>query len=158
MPRLLSQISEQNPQIISRKSMDDGVVPKDWKMANVTPLFKNGSWNKAENYRPVTQIRTRWNWKRLENHQLLLDSQHSFRNKGVRSLILLFSNDTKIYGIMGSDKDRQLMQQDLDRLIDLVMWADEWFMQFNERSANQCISIIIYFVHLVHVTCKHSVN
>ena len=30
------------------------VVPHDWKLANVTPLFKKGHKNKASSYRPVS--------------------------------------------------------------------------------------------------------
>ena len=30
------------------------IVPSEWKEANITPLFKKGSRNKPENYRPVS--------------------------------------------------------------------------------------------------------
>ena len=32
----------------------EGIVPSEWKEANITPLFKKGSWNKPDNYRPVS--------------------------------------------------------------------------------------------------------
>ena len=32
----------------------EGIVPSEWKEANITPLFKTGSRNKPENYRPVS--------------------------------------------------------------------------------------------------------
>ena len=35
-------------------SLDSGVVPKDWKQAGVTPLFKNGKKSEIKNYRPVS--------------------------------------------------------------------------------------------------------
>ena len=35
-------------------SLKEGVVPFEWKEANIIPLFKNGSRNKSENYRPVS--------------------------------------------------------------------------------------------------------
>ena len=35
-------------------SLEEGIVPSDWKDANITPLFKKGSRNKSENYRPVS--------------------------------------------------------------------------------------------------------
>ena len=31
-------------------SLKEGIVPAEWKEANVTPLFKKGSRSKAENY------------------------------------------------------------------------------------------------------------
>ena len=35
-------------------SLKEGIVPGEWKEANVTPLFKKGSRSKTENYRPVS--------------------------------------------------------------------------------------------------------
>ena len=35
-------------------SLEEGIVPLEWKDANITPLFKKGSRNKSENYRPVS--------------------------------------------------------------------------------------------------------
>ena len=35
-------------------SLEEGVVPLDWKEASNIPLFKKGSRNKSENYRPVS--------------------------------------------------------------------------------------------------------
>ena len=51
-------------------------------------------------------------------------------DSGVMSWILKFADDTKIYRKIGTSEDRQILQQDLDRL---VRWADEWQMQFNEK-------------------------
>ena len=35
-------------------SLEEGIVPLDWKEANIIPLFKKGSRNKLENYRPLS--------------------------------------------------------------------------------------------------------
>ena len=40
--------------IIMKKSLVDGTLPTDWKLANVSPIFKKGSKNLAENYRPIS--------------------------------------------------------------------------------------------------------
>ena len=42
--------------IICKKSFDTGIVPKDWRTANVTAIFKKGEkyMYKASNYRPVS--------------------------------------------------------------------------------------------------------
>ena len=40
--------------IIYTKSLESGGVPQDWRDANVTPIFKKGSKNSPENYRPVS--------------------------------------------------------------------------------------------------------
>ena len=34
--------------------LDSGTMPKDWKLAFVTPIYKKGSKNVAENYRPIS--------------------------------------------------------------------------------------------------------
>ena len=34
-------------------SLVEGIVPSEWKEANITPLFKKGSRNKPESYRAV---------------------------------------------------------------------------------------------------------
>ena len=39
---------------VFKLSILDGVVPLEWKEANIIPLFKKGSRSKSENYRPVS--------------------------------------------------------------------------------------------------------
>ena len=39
---------------IFNKCQAEGVVPEDWKLANVTPIFKKGSKSAPGNYRPVS--------------------------------------------------------------------------------------------------------
>ncbi len=41
--------------IIFRKSIDEGNLPEDWKVANITPVYKNkGNKHHSTNYRPVS--------------------------------------------------------------------------------------------------------
>ena len=40
--------------IIFRKSLEEGVVPMDWRNANVTSIFKKGDRTLASNYRPIS--------------------------------------------------------------------------------------------------------
>ena len=73
--------------MIFKKSLDQGVVPFDWRAANVVPLYKKGSKNLI-NYRPVSltsvvckilestikyAISTH-----LESNSLIKSSQHGF--------------------------------------------------------------------------------
>ena len=56
-PKLLLEILEQiNIPLTTafNLSLEEGVVPSEWKEANGIPLFKKGSRNKSENYRPVS--------------------------------------------------------------------------------------------------------
>ena len=69
-------------------SLEEGIVPSEWKDANITPLFKMGSRNKPDNYRPVsltsvicklleTLIRDHM-VEFLVKHNLINTSQHGF--------------------------------------------------------------------------------
>ena len=40
--------------ILFNKSLNSGILPTDWKCANVTPIHKKGARNLASNYRPVS--------------------------------------------------------------------------------------------------------
>ena len=40
--------------MIYQKSFDEGVVPENWKEANVSPIFKKERRADAGNYRPVS--------------------------------------------------------------------------------------------------------
>jgi hypothetical protein len=40
--------------VIFNKSLKSGIVPNDWKLANVTPIYKKGSKGLASNYRPIS--------------------------------------------------------------------------------------------------------
>ena len=40
--------------LLLNKTMDEGCMPQDWKMVYVSPIFKKGARNKAENYRPIS--------------------------------------------------------------------------------------------------------
>ena len=56
-PKLLKQIVEQISTPLAKLfnlSLEEGIVPSEWKEANITPLFKKGSRNKPDNYRPVS--------------------------------------------------------------------------------------------------------
>ena len=77
--------------IIFKKTLESGEVPLDWKMANVTAIFKKGSRKKPENYRPVSltshigkcfeRIIKEEIVSHLETNNLIKDTQHGFRNK-----------------------------------------------------------------------------
>ena len=56
-PKLLLEIVEQicvPLATVFNLSLEEGIVPLEWKKANFIPLFKKGSRNKSENNRPVS--------------------------------------------------------------------------------------------------------
>ena len=55
--KLLKEIVEQICTPLAKVfnlSLEVGIVPSEWKETNITLLFKKGSRNKSENYRPVS--------------------------------------------------------------------------------------------------------
>ena len=58
-PMLLRETAHCNTQPLTwifQKSVQEGIVPDDWKRANITPIFKKGSKSAVENYvyRPIS--------------------------------------------------------------------------------------------------------
>ena len=92
-PRLLKYISNEIAHpltVIFNLSLQEGIVPLDWRTANVTPIYKKGTKSLAENYRPVSLtshlskvlealLRDEM-VKHLDKHDLIRDSQHGFRS------------------------------------------------------------------------------
>ena len=52
--------------------------------------------------------------------------------EGLMSEVLKFADDTKIFRRVDSERDREVLQRDLDRL---VRWSEMWQMRFN---VNKC--------------------
>ena len=90
-PRFLQGMQEEISVTLSmlfEKSMEEGVVPSDWRTANVTPIFKKGSRGDPGNYRPVSltsvpgkimeRIIKEEIVGHLERNRLLKSSQHGF--------------------------------------------------------------------------------
>jgi len=86
---------------IFQESLQSGQVPKDWRLANVTALFKKGSKKEPGNYRPISltsQIGKMFERilkdelvDFLESNALLYNSQHGFRkNKSCLTNLLEF--------------------------------------------------------------------
>ena len=54
-PKLLNENVEKiSTQLAKLFNLSLGIVTSEWKEANIMPLFKKGSRNKPENYRPVS--------------------------------------------------------------------------------------------------------
>ena len=74
--------------IIYTRSLEEGIVPDDWRCANITPVYKKGSKSSAGNYRPVSltcilckvmeSIVRDAIVKHLTDNKLILPSQHGF--------------------------------------------------------------------------------
>ena len=75
---------------IFQLSLTSGILPSDWKIANVTPIYNKGDKYTASNYRPVSltsvccklleHIVCRHILQHLEKYKILSDLQHGFRS------------------------------------------------------------------------------
>ena len=90
--------------VLFQASLDQGIVPPDWKIANIVPLFKKGDKSLPENYRPISL--TSLSCKVLEHvvhtnimahldkHKVLDDAQHGFRKlRSCVSQLIITIND-----------------------------------------------------------------
>ena len=77
--------------VLYQKSLEEGRLPKEWKLARISPIYKKGSKRKPENYRPVSltsqtckileRIIRSHITEHLEIHELLSEHQHGFVRK-----------------------------------------------------------------------------
>ena len=73
---------------LMRKSLDEGIVPDDWRTAYVSPIYKKGCRDQAGNYRPVSltsqiskvieSLLRDAIVEHLERNMLIRDSRHGF--------------------------------------------------------------------------------
>ncbi|KFP13318.1 RNA-directed DNA polymerase from mobile element jockey, partial [Egretta garzetta] len=83
-PRVLKELAEELAKplsIISQQSWRIGEVPDDWRLANVTPIFKKGQKEDPGNYRPVSL--TSVLGKIMERFILSVLTRHMEDNQGI---------------------------------------------------------------------------
>ena len=103
-PRLLQECVEELAPVlamIGRKSLDSGIVPEEWKKANVVPIFKKGKKSSPANYRPVSLTSVCCKivesiikddlLQHLNSNKLIRTSQHGFiKNRSCTTNLLEF--------------------------------------------------------------------
>eukprot|EP00794_Sanderia_malayensis_P001610 gene1610-1781_t len=109
----------------SARSLETAEVHKDWRRANVTPIYKKGPKHKTENYRPGSVL----------GPTLVI----LFNNEGITTEILKFANDTKLFQKVSNSEEAFTIQEDLHKL---YHWPVDRQMLFN---ASKCKTIHIGF-------------
>ena len=110
-------------------SMKEGVVPRDWKTANVTPIFKKGSKCQPGNYQPVSltsipckimeSILRDSIMDHLLKNSLINDTQHGFMtNKSTVTNLLTFIEKMTLEIDEGNPMD--VIYLDFSKAFDLV--------------------------------------
>ena len=105
------------------------MVPKDWKNANVTPIFKKGQRSLASNYRPVslTSICSKVMESilrdsiidHLEGNRLINDAQHGFRSgRSTQTNLIEFLDVTTKW--MDEGKAFDVVYLDFSKAFDVV--------------------------------------
>ncbi len=131
-PRVLKEIVDVTAPILTsifRKSYSTGILPDDWKSANVSPIYKKGSKSDAANYRPISltctscklmeHIVTSHIMKHARDQEILYDLQHGFRERrSCETQLLEFVSD--ITNNMKDGKQTDILIMDFSKAFDKV--------------------------------------
>ncbi|KAK4831120.1 hypothetical protein QYF61_015423 [Mycteria americana] len=131
-PRVLKELADvltKPLSIIYQQSWLTGEVPADWRLANVTPIFKKGRKEDPENYKPVSltsvpgklmeQIILSAITRHVEDNQGIKPSQHGFR-KGRSCLTNLISFYDKVTCLMDEGKAVDVVYLGFSKAFDTV--------------------------------------
>ena len=154
-PKLLLEIVEQISiplATVFNLSLEEGIVPLEWKEANIIPLFKKGSRNKSENSRPVSLISVicKLLERLIKDHlvdflvknKLINPSQHGFLKARSRlTNMLYFFEDVTKWVDEGSPVD--IIYLDLKKLKlklkahgignGMINWIEKWLIDRRQR-------------------------
>ena len=106
-PQVMKELSKPVSSVLTtiyRKSYETGEIPGDWKRANVASIFKKGSKQDPNNYRPISltciscklleHIITSSIMRRAHENSILYSLHHGFRDKrSCETQLLGFVND-----------------------------------------------------------------
>ena len=116
---------------IFQTSLDEGTAPKDWRKANIVPIFKKGDKSKPANYRPVSltaicsKILEHIIYSNIMNHlsqnNLLSDNQHGFRAcRSCETQLITTVQELHVAKNMSSGKQIDAILLDFSKAFDKV--------------------------------------
>ncbi|KAK4827457.1 hypothetical protein QYF61_018178 [Mycteria americana] len=134
-PRVLRELAEvlaKPLSIIYQQSWLTGEVPVDWRLANVTPIYKKGRKEDLGNYRPVSLTSVSGNvmeqiilsaimWH-VQHNQVIRPSQHGFM-KGRSCLTNLISFYDKVTRLVDEGKAVGVVYLDFSKAFDTVSYS-----------------------------------
>ncbi|KAK4811280.1 hypothetical protein QYF61_023332 [Mycteria americana] len=131
-PRVLKELVEvltKPLSILYQQSWLTGEVPADWRLANVTPIYKKGRKEDPGNYRAVSltsvagklmeQVILSAITRHVQDTQVIRPSQHGFR-KGRSCLTNLISFYDKVTRLVDEGKAVDVVYLDFSKAFDMV--------------------------------------
>ena len=131
-PRLLKELSSLISHPLAemfQNSLDSGIVPEDWKKANISGVYKKGSRAECQNYRPISLTSIICKIleslikdeiaKHLEKFELIKSSQHGF-TKGRSCLTNLLEFFDDMTRLLDSGKPVDVIYLDFAKAFDKV--------------------------------------
>uniref|UniRef100_A0A493SY89 Reverse transcriptase domain-containing protein n=1 Tax=Anas platyrhynchos platyrhynchos TaxID=8840 RepID=A0A493SY89_ANAPP len=132
-PRVLRELAEELAKplsIIYQQSWLSGEVPVDWRLANLTPIYKKGWRTDPGNYWPISLtsvprklmeqiILSVITWH-LQCNQVIRPSQHGFIMKGRSCLTNLISFYNKVTHFVDEGKAVDVLYLDFSKAFDTV--------------------------------------
>ena len=133
-PRLLKESAEEIAPVLAsifQQSLDEGTLPNDWLVANITPLFKKGNTSVPGNYRPVSLTSISCKLlehiihshisRHLEHYNILTPKQHGFRKQhSCVSQLILAVNDWAKDTCIENNKQIDIAIFDVTKAFDTV--------------------------------------
>ena len=131
-PRVLKELADVKAgalSIICQRSRESGEVPADWKLANVTLIYKKGVREDPGNYRPVSltsvpgkiteKIIPSTMERHLKNNAIIRHNQHGF-TKGKSWLTNLIPFYDRVTRLVDEGKAVNVVFQDFRKAFDTI--------------------------------------
>jgi len=162
--RMLIELSQEISEIVAElfnKSLTTAQIPKEWRLANVTAVYKKGKKTNPANYRPISltvnlckvfesSLRDMI-MDHLEKHCLIKESQHGFvRKKSCLTNLLVFMEEVTNYldsgypvDVIYLDFQKAFDKVQYQRLLmklaahglggDILQWIGNWLSNRKQR-------------------------
>ena len=143
-----------------RKSMDDSRIPDDWRLSNVTPIYKKGTKSDPVNYRPVSLTSNicklmervvNVSFSSFLNTHVLNNTQHGFRGgRSCQTNLIEFFD--KVTGWLDEGDSVDVLYLDFSKAFDkvnhqmllaklkaagvegkLLAWLEDWLLGRRQR-------------------------
>ena len=131
-PKILKELHHEIAPILTlifNLSLETGVVPIDWRTADVVPVYKKGSKSKASNYRPISltciasklleHILVSNIMSHFDDNNLLSQYQHGFRSEhSCESQLISFTQE--VYDNLENGNQTDIIVMDFSQAFDKV--------------------------------------